>query len=526
MGLSFRKSFNMGPLRVNLSGAGVGVSAGVRGARVAVGPRGTYVTLSAGGFRYQRKLDSSPQKESPAVLPSPSVLSAGAPEQAGYIATASVGSLMESSPEDSLEEIQRRVHRSNLFMVYLVLALPLLFYILSLELPWLLLGAGVVLGAGAIWVYQWDCERRTARIIYDVDSPELLERFALCNAAGEALGRAARLWHIYFSIGTQDQKRNAGATNLIRRTRVLCVPRPLPLIECNIQPWSIPVGPQQLLFLPDRILVQEGKRLAGVPYSQLTIEASATKFIEEEPVPADARTVGTTWRFVNKSGGPDRRFNNNRQLPILAYGEVLLRSARGMNIVIQSSNIEAAEATKSVLDVLCRLSREATGDPSPHLIPEAHAASVKEPVSSLPPVASSPVPSPPVSPLPAAAPSQEQSQLQSLELATKAAAVATVLRYIAVADRRFTPEEKERLETAVREVCAGDVLVEAMILAKLPELRSDASSVTEALDVLRSAEPALRARVWGLATEMAGADGSVTPKEKERLAEISAALRP
>src|SRR5690349_7083823 len=61
MGLSFRSSLKMGPLRVNVSGTGVGLSAGVRGARVSVGPRGTYVTLSAGGFRYQKKLNSGLQ---------------------------------------------------------------------------------------------------------------------------------------------------------------------------------------------------------------------------------------------------------------------------------------------------------------------------------------------------------------------------------------------------------------------------------------------------------------------------------
>lgn len=82
------------------------------------------------------------------------------------------------------------------------------------------------------------------------------------------------------------------------------------------------------------------------------------------------------------------------------------------------------------------------------------------------------------------------------------------------------------MDAAVRELCTGDALVEAVVLAKLSELRSDAASLTEALDVLRSAEPALRARALELAKDMAGADGSVTPKEKERLAELDEALRP
>jgi DnaJ-domain-containing protein 1 len=32
--------------------------------------------------------------------------------------------------------------------------------------------------------------------------------------------------------------------------------------------------------------------------------------------------IGTTWRYVNKKGGPDLRFNDNRQIPIYRYGQV------------------------------------------------------------------------------------------------------------------------------------------------------------------------------------------------------------
>src|SRR3954468_24520892 len=34
--------------------------------------------------------------------------------------------------------------------------------------------------------------------------------------------------------------------------------------------------------------------------------------------------IGSTWRFVRRDGGPDRRFNNNRQLPILRYQAMLM----------------------------------------------------------------------------------------------------------------------------------------------------------------------------------------------------------
>jgi hypothetical protein len=57
IGFSFRKSINMGPVRLNLSKSGLGVSTGVKGLRVSVGPRGTYLNAGAKGVYYRKKLN-------------------------------------------------------------------------------------------------------------------------------------------------------------------------------------------------------------------------------------------------------------------------------------------------------------------------------------------------------------------------------------------------------------------------------------------------------------------------------------
>ena len=58
MGLYLRKSFSFGPLRLNLSKSGLGLSAGVKGARVGIGPRGTYVHGGRHGLYYRKHLSS------------------------------------------------------------------------------------------------------------------------------------------------------------------------------------------------------------------------------------------------------------------------------------------------------------------------------------------------------------------------------------------------------------------------------------------------------------------------------------
>jgi hypothetical protein len=56
MGFYIRKAFRVGPLRLNLSRSGIGLSAGVRGARVGVGPRGSYLHAGREGLYYRKTL--------------------------------------------------------------------------------------------------------------------------------------------------------------------------------------------------------------------------------------------------------------------------------------------------------------------------------------------------------------------------------------------------------------------------------------------------------------------------------------
>jgi hypothetical protein len=75
-----------------------------------------------------------------------------------------------------------------------------------------------------------------------------------------------------------------------------------------------------------------------------------TRFVEQDAVPSDAQVVDQTWRYVNRNGGPDRRFNNNRQIPIVLYAELHLTSPRGLNIVVESSNLDKATALKDAIE--------------------------------------------------------------------------------------------------------------------------------------------------------------------------------
>ena len=60
MGLRFRKSINIGPLRINLSKSGIGISLGVKGFRVSRSAKGKMTataSLPGTGLSYVQNLD-------------------------------------------------------------------------------------------------------------------------------------------------------------------------------------------------------------------------------------------------------------------------------------------------------------------------------------------------------------------------------------------------------------------------------------------------------------------------------------
>lgn len=106
------------------------------------------------------------------------------------------------------------------------------------------------------------------------------------------------------------------------------------------------------IFFPDRLFIFETNGVGAVSYSKLTIRSADTPFIEEQGVPRDAKVVDRTWQYVNKSGGPGRRFKDNKELPVALCEEMSLESDSGLNEVIQISQLGVAARIVGALNGL------------------------------------------------------------------------------------------------------------------------------------------------------------------------------
>jgi len=148
------------------------------------------------------------------------------------------------------------------------------------------------------------------------------------------------MWHVE-SRGdirtTYDWKMNAGASSVVKRKAITPHAGSPPHFQCNVSIPVLPAGRQRLYFLPDRVLVWDTNGVGAVGFEQLDVSFDEQRFIEDGGVPGDARVIDRTWRYVNKKGGPDKRFNDNREIPIVLYEAILLASKSGLQELFQAS---------------------------------------------------------------------------------------------------------------------------------------------------------------------------------------------
>jgi hypothetical protein len=357
MGFYIRKSMKVGPLRFNLSKSGVGVSAGIKGARIGTGPRGNYIHLGTKGFYYRSTIphSTSPNyKQTPTLQPS---LNYTEPEMID-IESSNVTEMVDSSSADLLNEINTKRQRISLWPLVLsgfILSLLLLASIKTTP-SWLTLAVFIMGVIGTIYFYKKDQFNKTIVLFYDFESA-LEESYKEFFEAFETLATCKGQWHISASGRVKDTKYHAGANQVISRSNILINFKEAPNIKTNIPVPAIPVGKQTLYLFPEHVLVFEREKVGAVSYEQLNLSVTHIRFVEEGTVPKDATVVDRTWKYVNKKGGPDKRFKNNFEIPVTLYDEIYMTSATGLNECIQLSRNGAGNEFQQAIHKLANVLR-------------------------------------------------------------------------------------------------------------------------------------------------------------------------
>lgn len=343
MGLSFSKSVKLGAVRFNFSGSGIGISTGIKGLRIGTGPRGAYISGGFAGFRYRQSLGRSASARRPAgtMRASPPAsgleeLPAPAPTIVATMEHEAMNVLeLEDSTSDallqSMNEQRGKMDRwpaalAGLAILYLVL--------LNVGATWSQGAHAVIFAifAGAVlWVRWHDKMRKLTVLFYEPDA-STNELFSTLSDAVQRAAGARKLKSVANTSQYADVKYSAGASQGLKFGDASLSLGQAPGVVANVDVPIVRASKTTLAFYPDRVLVFQGRAVGGVSYQRLQAVSVGTRFVEHEAVPTDARVVDRTWQYVNKKGGPDRRFKNNRELPVCAYNQFNLSTPDGLDV--------------------------------------------------------------------------------------------------------------------------------------------------------------------------------------------------
>ncbi len=334
MGLRYRKSINLGGgFRINLSKSGIGYSWGVKGYRSTKTARGgtrTTASIPGTGISWveetggRRKSSPTQHNNSPTNNPI---------DHNHYDTQNIENQISKDTISEGLEEMlatAKRAIQLNLLSNIGIIVFALLTFVnpIIILLTIVSIILKVIVKTKGIIDLDYTIEDDQKSII-----KERMQPFS-------KMMNSNKVWRIMQTSKVIDKKYTSGASNTVKRTPCKVNSSTIFPYKANVDIISLIGGGETLLFLPDKVFITKGSNIGILSYSDFSIKNSTTRFIESEKVPSDAAIVGQTWQYANKSGGPDKRFKNNRQLPICLYGEIALQSDKGLNTVVMHSKTD------------------------------------------------------------------------------------------------------------------------------------------------------------------------------------------
>ena len=180
--------------------------------------------------------------------------------------------------------------------------------------------------------------RNKVKVQYEFDEYGGKEVVLIQNLIS-ALQSNNALWQVNDVFHNQRTKTHAGASQSVSRFPIKVQVKKLAFLKTNAQCYFVKLKKEKLYILPDKMVVINGRKVGAFDLSDMDIVVSDKQFIENV-APKDAQILSYSWQYVNKNGTPDKRFNNNRQLPVCRYGTISFKTQQGFNTLIYCSNVE------------------------------------------------------------------------------------------------------------------------------------------------------------------------------------------
>lgn len=391
MGLRFRKRLKIAPgLYLNVSSGGTSWSVGVPGATLNFGGRNgarATVGIPGSGISYSHKIGgkkpiSQPSSVTPAGFfesehsPQPSfeqidlsvtpVVSAdidtigemGMSELADMINKAETTRQEISRQLTSLRNQKQKIDKKTRF--YSIIILRNLF---SKKLAMLRDKAH----STAEYIESGQAALESTGVMFDWGGDEkILAHFRALSQSFGTVSRSQMIWDILSYRKTDKFKQRTEADKEVSRECVrfsMGRPNCLPVShndEFKMVPHLENRNGGDVYIFPGFLLIENESRFAVVSISDVELDYGRTRFAETEKVPVDSKVEGNTWRYANKNGGPDRRFNDNHPIPWAIYGIITIRFRNVLHEEYMISNDGAAKQFAQHLFALIEQTKHST----------------------------------------------------------------------------------------------------------------------------------------------------------------------
>lgn len=345
MGLRFRKNFNFGGFRVNFSKSGVGYSYGVPGFRYTVTADGRErVTVSIPGTGISWVEESNSRKRENDELER-----AVATGNYNTIQNASVDKLVSVEYKDFIAECNLYMKNWNWFtnmrkasfIVTIFLAVAAI--VMDFHIIWAILG--IITGAYAYYCHSSVNELKKNKIKMNYEFEVEPNPYTELVELMEGTRKSQMIQAASSAITNAIKRQHAGASNIYDLNRVTIRKQQPIFLQTNVNCYSIDIGNQTLFILPDKMLIlSDVVKIGAVSIDSIEMKFDTTNFRETGNVANDATIVGRTYQYVNNNGTPDRRYKDNREIPICLYGELTVGSKEGINMKFFCSNANCTQA--------------------------------------------------------------------------------------------------------------------------------------------------------------------------------------
>ena len=353
MGWRFRQSFKIIPgVRLNLAKTGLSLSVGGAPLTLNVGRRGVYGTASipGTGIQFRQRLDSgSGLPRSPSSLPpfdpAGSLPSPEALPPVQEIRSASTELLTSEGLKELKQLLQTTYEEHESISRDLTIASAEDVRASKRYSSW---------NNGFLFkkIFKGAFERRKLQVeTTSAKKQELEEQLRLTTIAAQIdigteqaelffqmrdqfarLSECTSIWDVKSQRSTDRVRERTWASTNVSREQV-----GFSLSSCDLIQWEqkIPhiqnVHGGDLYLYPGFILYRSARTAFSViDYHDVNLTCVPVRFAENEAVPSDGRIIDQTWAKVNRDGSRDRRFANNYQIPIVAYGSLSLKSDTGL----------------------------------------------------------------------------------------------------------------------------------------------------------------------------------------------------